>query len=63
MVKFIEAGGRVMDRAWMRDNHGNIHTGEALLLALLLHAKGTTKRDPREVEEIAKLLDDPNVRK
>jgi hypothetical protein len=53
---------RVMDRAWMRD--GNvIHTGEALMLACLLHAKGRTRRGQEEVEHVARIMDDPNLRR
>lgn len=50
---------RVMDRAWLRDGD-LIHTGEALLLAVLLHAKGKTKRGQAEVEHVARLMKDPN---
>lgn len=28
---------RVMDKAYMRDNSNNIHTGQALWLALTMH--------------------------
>ena len=52
---------RIMHRAYLRD--GDItHTGEALALALLLHAKGKS-RDNKHVEEVAKMLNDPNVKR
>lgn len=49
---------RVLHRAYLRD--GDItHTGEALALALLLHAKGKDRKVGRN--EVAKMLDDPNA--
>ena len=60
--KYITPGARVMDNAWHRDDRGNVHTGEALLLALILHTKGKTKRGKKEVEHLSRLLDDPNMR-
>jgi hypothetical protein len=50
-----------MDRAWMRDKHGVVYTGEALVLACLLHAKGKTRRGQAEVEQVAKMMRDPNL--
>ncbi|AST15400.1 hypothetical protein SEA_SAMISTI12_214 [Streptomyces phage Samisti12] len=52
-----------MDRAYMRDRSGNVHTGEALLLALLLHAKGKTKRGQEEMTEVGKIMKDRNLPK
>ncbi|XAO35025.1 hypothetical protein SEA_LEO04_211 [Streptomyces phage Leo04] len=52
-----------MDRAYMRDRSGNVHTGEALLLALLLHAKGKTKRGQEEMTEVGKIMRDRNLPK
>ncbi|WDS51964.1 hypothetical protein SEA_PEPPERWOOD_210 [Streptomyces phage Pepperwood] len=52
-----------MDRAYMRDRSGNVHTGEALLLALLLHAKGKTKRGQDELLEVGKIMKDRNLPK
>jgi hypothetical protein len=50
---------RILHRAYLRD--GDItHTGEALALAMLLHAKGKA-RDNRSVEEVGKMLNDPNL--
>lgn len=50
---------RVLHRAYMRDGD-LVHTGEALTLALLLHAHGK-QRTKKDIEEVAKLLDDPNL--
>ena len=59
--KYIEPGRRIMDNAYLRDG-SHIHTGEALVLACLLHAKGKTARGNKEVEHLGKMLNDPNVR-
>lgn len=61
--KWVPMGKRVMDIAWLRDSSGNIHTGEALVLALLLHTKGKSRRGHEELEHIGKMLNDPNQRK
>lgn len=53
---------RILHRAYLRD--GDItYTGEALALAMLLHAKGKTERGAKELEQISKMLDDPNLSK
>lgn len=49
-----------MDRAWMRDGR-NVYMGEALVLACLLHAKGKTQRGREELEQVAKMMRDPNL--
>ena len=55
MARFIEAGTtRVMDRAWLRDGEV-IHTGEALVLACLMHVK--KKRTAKQEEELKEILD------
>lgn len=60
MTTYIKPiGNRMMDRAWLRDGE-TVHTGEALLLALLLHTKGKTKRGQKEIEHVARLMNDPN---
>ena len=59
---WIKPGNRVMDVAYIRDGDV-VHRGEALLLAVLLHAKGRTKRASNEMQEVAKMLDDPNINK
>ena len=58
--KWVPMGNRVMDRAYMYDKSGNVHTGEALLLALLLHAKGKTKRGQSEMADVGKIMKDRN---
>lgn len=61
-TKYVQPGRRVMDIAYLRD--GDItHYGEALALALLFHAKGKTPRGSNEVEQVGKMLNDPNTRK
>lgn len=49
----------MMDRAYLRDGD-LVHTGEPLLIALLLHAKGKTKRGQEEIDHVARLMKDPN---
>lgn len=52
---------RISSRAFMRDHAGNEYTGEQLMLALLLHAKG--KRTKDQTDFVAGLLNDPNQNK
>lgn len=61
--KWISPGNRVMDKAYMYDKSGNVHIGEALMLALLLHTKGKTKRGQNEMLDVAKLMKDRNLPK
>lgn len=61
--KWIEPGSRIMDKAYMYDKSGNVHTGEALLLAMLLHTKGKTKRGQDELLEVGKIMKDRNLSK
>lgn len=62
MVKKIDAEQfytRILHRAYLRD--GDItHTGEALALAMLLHAKATG-RSKKELDQVSKMLNDPNL--
>jgi hypothetical protein len=58
--RWIAPGSRIMDLAWMRDGR-TVYTGEALVLACLLHAKGKTRRGQAEVEQVAKMMRDPNL--
>lgn len=51
---------RVMDVVKIRDRDIE-HTGEAAMLACLLKVRGNSKRPRREVEEIGKILNDPNL--
>lgn len=57
--KYVEPGYRIMDNAFLRDGE-NLHSGEALVLAVILHAKGKTKRGEEEVKYLAKMFNDPN---
>ena len=60
MSNWVPVGNRLMDKAYLRDGDV-VHTGEALLLALLVHAKGKTRRSQNELEQVSKMLDDPNL--
>jgi len=42
-------------------SHGTEYTGEALYVALLLHASGKGGRTAKNEREIASMLDDPNL--
>lgn len=59
MARYVDTFYRVATRAFMRDRHGNEYEGEQLMLALLLHAKGTGRSLDNE-REVGRLLDDPN---
>ena len=60
--KWVPLGRRVMDVAYLRD--GDVtHTGEALALAMLLHAKGNAKRNKNDLEQVGRMLNDPNIDK
>lgn len=59
MARYEKSGTRIMDLAFLRDNSENVYTDEALVLACLLHAKGK-KRNNKDTNEVARLLDDPN---
>lgn len=59
MAKYTDTFYRVATRAYMYDNKGNLYTGEQLMLALLLHAKGTSRTMDAE-QYVGRLLDDPN---
>ena len=60
MSDWIAPGNRVMDVAYIR-NGETIYSGEALVLACLLHAKGKTKRGQEEIAQVAKMMRDPNL--
>lgn len=51
---------RMMDLAYIRDGKV-MHTGEAMMLACLLHAKGKTKRSYTELQEVQKIMKDKNI--
>lgn len=59
-TKWVPVGNRMMDRAYLRDGDV-VHTGEALLLAMLIHARGKTQRGTEELKQVSKMLDDPNM--
>lgn len=49
-----------MYRAYLKDGD-KIHTGEALLLACLLHAKGAGRKS-KDMEDVQKIMRDINVK-
>lgn len=57
--KYVDTFYRVATRAYMYDKAGNEYSGEQLMLALLLHAKGGS-RNMEDERYVARLLDDPN---
>lgn len=59
-MKWVDATYRLGTNAFARDRYNNVITGEALMLALLLHTK-KNERTKHNEEEIAQLLDDPNI--
>ena len=62
MTKYVDTFYRIATRAFMRDKYGNEYSGEQLMLALLLHAKGDARSLDNE-REVGRLLDDPNQSK
>jgi hypothetical protein len=50
---------RLMYRAYLKDGD-KVHTGEALLLACLLHAKGESRKS-KDMEDVQKIMLDHNV--
>lgn len=59
MAKYVDTFYRLANRAYMYDKSGNLYTGEQLMLALLLHTKGTSRTMDAE-QYVGRLLDDPN---
>lgn len=59
MSKMIKPDKRVMDLAWMR-HKDIVYTGEALVLALLLHTKGAG-RNSADHATVSAMLNDPNA--
>lgn len=51
---------RLIYRAYARDEEGNLHTGEALLLACLLHAKGSDGRKGEDMADVQRIMRDIN---
>lgn len=62
MTKYVPMGSRIMDRAYLRDGD-LLHTGEALALAMLLHATGSSQRSKKDLEQVSRMLNDPNLDK
>lgn len=52
---------RVMDRAYIRDGK-NVHCGEAVVLACLLHTKGRSRKS-KDMIEVRKIMRDHNLDK
>lgn len=52
---------RVIHRAYIRDGK-NIHTGEAVLLACILHAKGKS-RESADMTDVQRIMHDRNLDK
>lgn len=57
MAKEIRPFERVMDRAWLRDKNGQIYTGEALVLAMLLKVKRGKSRTANDENELREILE------
>lgn len=51
---------RLMHRAYLKDGD-QVHTGEALLLACLLHAKGKSRKSD-DMTEVQRIMRDRNVK-
>jgi len=49
-----------MDRAYIRDGD-TFHSGEALLLACLLHAKGKSRKSD-DMKDVQRLMKDHNAK-
>ncbi len=60
--KITDPSNRIANRAYMYDSKIE-YNGEALLLALLLHTTGTAKRTKHDLEQVGKMLNDPNIDK
>lgn len=50
---------RFVNRAWMRDG-SQIYTGQALLIAMLVHSQGES-RDSADMEDVRKIMRDHNL--
>lgn len=51
---------KIIDSAWMRDKSNSVYTGEQLLVALLMRAKGK-RRGSEEETLVHKLMHDINL--
>ena len=54
---------RLLTRAYIRDGNG-VHTGEAVLLATLLHAKGKNRSNgnSKDMADVQRIMRDRNSR-
>lgn len=59
--KWVSPGNRVMDIAYIRDGN-TFHTGEALLLACLVNAKGKSRKG-KDFADVQRLMKDQNADK
>jgi len=59
--RYIKPERRIMDIAWLRDGE-TIHTGEALMLACLLHTKGKGRKSD-DFKDVQKIMHDQNLDK
>jgi hypothetical protein len=50
------------ERAFLRDRYNNEYTHEALYVAMLLHCSVKGGRTEENINEVALLLDDPNLK-
>ena len=53
----------VMDRTWMSDKDGNVHEGEAIMLAMLLKVKKSKNRTSEQEAELQEILEKPKAKK
>jgi hypothetical protein len=60
MTKYTDPTYRIAVNAFTRDRHGNEYSGDALMVALLIHTTGKGRSLDNE-REVARLLDDPNI--
>jgi hypothetical protein len=60
-MKTIESGQRLMDNAYLLDGNA-VHTGESLLLACLLHAKGKGRKS-QDMTDVQRIMRDHNLDK
>lgn len=51
---------RIMDLAYIRDGK-LFHTGEALMIACLMHVKGKKNRSNEELTEVRRIMRDKNL--
>jgi len=52
---------RFVNRAYIRDGK-TVHTGEAVLLATLLHTKGKNRSNSKDMADVQRIMRDKNAR-